>query len=686
MKLKAMKAKNFILGLSVLAIVPSCSVDQVTAVNEDNVISFRTVVPHSTRGTATTASSLDEFSVWGFVGDELMMEHVTATRNGNSYSTDPVYFWASASMDFYALSPAVSEGDDEVLLKSADGTQTIGTVAIAANGDATTGLGNSEIEITGIPYSADNQVDLIYAAHPNATSGSSVSLNFRHALSQIVFHAENTNSDMQVRIKGVRIACVYGANTYTLPVNTDGNLTDVGSTEGVAGYQGTWGEDFSDLAFFKAGITTSDDTYINVPGDGVPVNLTNTDGAMFMLPQQVPAWNQNEGDHYNTEMGAYFLIDCKIINGEVELWPATDGVDYAEVAVPVEVAWEEGYKYTYTFIFGEGAGYYPPTGDGISDYPTDPEVNSSAPVDPENGADPTPILSPIQFLVDIDEIQSFDDPDSEDGSIEVSTEPVEPEDITKDMVDEVFIEWCLENFDKNGNGHISQEEIESVHNFDLPDVDIKDFTGIEHFENLQYFYSISVETVDFSQNVNLTHVKMGNSDGNGAPIVTLDLSNNTNITILYNYDFAYCDKLTTIILPESITEIGSYTFYYCTSLSSVNIPDGVTAISGNAFSHCTSLKSITLPSNLTTIGTFAFGYTGLTSITIPESVELIDYGAFCRSYDLSRVTVNAETPPDLGLYAFHEISESAVLYVPSGCKDAYAQSDWAEFFTDIQEK
>jgi hypothetical protein len=59
-------------------------------------------------------------------------------------------------------------------------------------------------------------------------------------------------------------------------------------------------------------------------------------------------------------------------------------------------------------------------------------------------------------------------------------------------------------------------------------------------------------------------------------------------------------------------------FSGCTGLTSVTIPNSVTEIN-QAFSRCTGLTSITIPNNVTAIGSSTFsGCTGLTSITIPK--------------------------------------------------------------------
>ena len=64
----------------------------------------------------------------------------------------------------------------------------------------------------------------------------------------------------------------------------------------------------------------------------------------------------------------------------------------------------------------------------------------------------------------------------------------------------------------------------------------------------------------------------------------------------------------------SVTTIGEVK--YCRSLTSITIPNSVTIINSNAFYNCTGLTSITIPNGVTSIGGRAFdGCGSLTSIT-----------------------------------------------------------------------
>ena len=56
--------------------------------------------------------------------------------------------------------------------------------------------------------------------------------------------------------------------------------------------------------------------------------------------------------------------------------------------------------------------------------------------------------------------------------------------------------------------------------------------------------------------------------------------------------FWYCESLTSITIPGSVTSIGFGAFYRCTSLTSITIPNSVTSIDRSAFYDCTSLTTV----------------------------------------------------------------------------------------------
>ena len=62
--------------------------------------------------------------------------------------------------------------------------------------------------------------------------------------------------------------------------------------------------------------------------------------------------------------------------------------------------------------------------------------------------------------------------------------------------------------------------------------------------------------------------------------------------VISDYVFEDCSSLTSVLIPESVTNIGEAAFYGCSSLTSVTIPNSVTSIGSYAFYGCTSLKEL----------------------------------------------------------------------------------------------
>ncbi len=139
--------------------------------------------------------------------------------------------------------------------------------------------------------------------------------------------------------------------------------------------------------------------------------------------------------------------------------------------------------------------------------------------------------------------------------------------------------------------------------------------------------------------------------------------------------FSNCSSLTSVTIPDSVTSIGMSAFFNCSSLTSVTIPDGVTTIGSWAFQYCSSLTSITIPNSVTTIGERAFeDCRGLTSVTIGNGVTSIGSYAFYNCRGLASIYCKAQTPPTISSTAFSSWGKCTI-YVPIGCKEAYAAAD-----------
>ena len=114
----------------------------------------------------------------------------------------------------------------------------------------------------------------------------------------------------------------------------------------------------------------------------------------------------------------------------------------------------------------------------------------------------------------------------------------------------------------------------------------------------------------------------------------------TEVTLATGYTFTTTGEHTVKFTLKDSTSIGYYAFNGCSGLTSVTIPDSVTSIGYSAFYECTSLTSVTIPNSVTTISGSAFYQcTGLTSVVIPDSVTSIDSFAFSQCTGLTSVVI-----------------------------------------------
>ena len=161
----------------------------------------------------------------------------------------------------------------------------------------------------------------------------------------------------------------------------------------------------------------------------------------------------------------------------------------------------------------------------------------------------------------------------------------------------------------------------------------------------------------YIQSERVTSIAIPSSITNIRELVFYTCNNLTSITVneqnaVYSSkDGALYDKNQTVLycvprkwagtefsVPSSVTSIANFAFAGCTGLTSITIPTSVTSIGMQAFQYCTSLTSIEQPSSLTNLENLVFsGCTGLTSIKLPTSITSIGYHAFENCTSLTSI-------------------------------------------------
>lgn len=199
------------------------------------------------------------------------------------------------------------------------------------------------------------------------------------------------------------------------------------------------------------------------------------------------------------------------------------------------------------------------------------------------------------------------------------------------------------------------------------------FMGCETLSDIEIPEGVKRLSATFYGCTNLSKVQL--------PSTLAELAGGGSEWLVIHGVFQNCEKLSTVILPPSLTSIGTNSFSGCKNLMSINIPDGVTSIGSGAFYDCTSLENVILPPTLTHIAGYkglissgAFEGSGIKSINIPASVTEIGMKAFASCPNLGSIAVDKQNT----VYDSRENCNAIILTdgdsLIVGCKNTFIPS------------
>lgn len=259
---------------------------------------------------------------------------------------------------------------------------------------------------TNIP----DQVDFVYATNKGTIDDftTTIPLNFKHALTQVVIRAKNSNPQYTVKVKGYKIYFLAGQSTFTFPAAVAGSTTQAtgsnwGSYANVGNVENNASEYYSGL-YGGYNVTngsihdTTAGDYILLGSDYQMLSAKNDQSGLLMMPEgsfSYYGFSSTNGAEYGFYFG--FLVQVDMADG-TPLYPAlakdpdtglsssTNRISYQNLPLyygyiyhPQSIDWRNytGKKIIYDVDFSGGLGKVGPMEQTIVDPATyDPEYNT----------------------------------------------------------------------------------------------------------------------------------------------------------------------------------------------------------------------------------------------------------------------------------------------------------------------
>lgn len=361
-----MRKNYFLLGAVAIMVMASCSKESVidSEMNkESNLIGFSSY-KSITRGNPVDNNEEfmtpgNTFGVSAFIstGAGVFMGGIAEGAPITCNAGDPDNIWAyvndadkrfwptgDETLDFYAYSPY---GNTAITNKTFDKT-------------------NGMSFIYTVPALEADQVDVMFASatgQEKPTTSNTVTMPFKHALTQVHFAVATTTSTLGIDIKanGITIHKIVGKGTFTLPPT------------GLEATANGWAlsSQASDVTNYNVTSTAVTGQYV---GDQKTYTKIGSDNnALMLLPQTFEAATITGVGTEPTGNGSYLSIKCKIYQklgaGDEKSYlygsAGSDDNSYATIYVPISSkgvvedtpteVWNRGKKVTYNMLIGGGS-------------------------------------------------------------------------------------------------------------------------------------------------------------------------------------------------------------------------------------------------------------------------------------------------------------------------------------------
>lgn len=342
------------LAISLTACSSDEELNEIASDTYNNTICFNVQTPNLTRASDSynNNSRPTRFKVTAYQGAANYyggsIDEMSSADGGYSWTSSKTRFWPESSnagrnsLTFYAF---IDNNDNNFRAGSAAAHSFDMSGAVPMFRDFSV---NTDVAL---------QNDLMYAVAKDVSKANSrqgdVTLNFRHALSQICFTAQNNDPTLsEIEITSIEVGGITGKGTYRFPETSTSTLPSCSESSEALG---EWTIDRS--AAKQSYILSDLSERLGAPavsGKGMVRNISNPDyvdgqnarrvndfsKAMYLIPQKVAACSSESAND-----GAYFKVKINASSA------VSDTSQSVEVVVPVSVDWKEGCRYVYNLVW-----------------------------------------------------------------------------------------------------------------------------------------------------------------------------------------------------------------------------------------------------------------------------------------------------------------------------------------------
>lgn len=160
--------------------------------------------------------------------------------------------------------------------------------------------------------------------------------------------------------------------------------------------------------------------------------------------------------------------------------------------------------------------------------------------------------------------------------------------------------------------------------------------------------------------------------GSVESLCRIDFEDYTSNPLYYSHRLYIDDKeITNLVIPSNIGILKDFTFISCSRLLSVEIPPSVTSIGKLTFGNCTGLKSVIIPYSVTNVDYMAFNVcVGLIKSAYPSTLAVnpIKYGTSIK-YPVKNINKDVNIIIENGF--IYEKGKTALYFVPYDIEGEY---------------